>query len=586
MKRTWYKKVCALLLILPLALQVNVFSIKAEEVVDTEEQLENSVDAENIADMAEESTEQENWESTDTVTPEADFYWNGTTITGYIGGASDIVIPARATEIGAEAFRWNYKIKSVKFEQGSQMQKIGTRAFDDCRSLTRIDLPAKLTTIGRYAFGGCESLVQIDFPDTLTAINEGAFQNCTMLSSVIIPCNITKLENDAFDGCTSLSYVKIESVKIEESGGAFSGCNSLETVVLPEGMKKIPKYLLSSMPFLKSITIPSTVEEIEQYAFSNCPRLTSVKFTGTKLRKIGKYAFSRCETLPSVIIPESVQILEYGAFSYCKALQNFTVPKNVTKVGKECFAGDAALKTYRCESVKADYEYSTNYQMDGAFVACMSVTLYGYTGSTTEEYAKQVGRAFISLGNPPGYVHPAGWYTENGKLYCYDEKGQKKTNQFAFDGQYTYYLQADGTPMKDRLTYHPDGEHIIYLDTEGHEVFTNFQFCPSVGYTCYFDSQGYLYKDQITFVGDKVYYLNANGAMEQNGWFQFANGMDYGCANSNGTLVTTGFSYDPYGRVVFYHWNGMVARGLISDGAYYYSMDTGDGHYLGQFPVQ
>lgn len=115
------------------------------------------------------------------------------------------------------------------------------------------------------------------------------------------------------------------------------------------------------------------------------------------------------------------------------------------------------------------------------------------------------------------------------------------TNQFAFDGSYTYYMQADGTSMKDRLTYHPDGEHIIYFDTEGHEVFTNFQYCPSVGYTCYFDSQGYLYKDQITFVGNSVYYLNANGAMEQGGWFQFANGLDYGFANSDGTLITTGF---------------------------------------------
>ena len=174
---------------------------------------------------------------------------------------------------------------------------------------------------------------------------------------------------------------------------------------------------------------------------------------------------------------------------------------------------------------------------------------------------------------------------DDGNLRCY-ENGKLVTNEFKFDGTYTYYMQADGTPMKDRLTYHPDGEHIIYLDPEGHEVFTNFQYCPSVDYICYFDSQGYLYKDQITFVGDKTYYLNANGALEQNGWFQFANGLDYGWANGDGTLITTGFSADPYGRTVFYHWNGMVARGLITDGAYYYNMDTTDGHYLGQFPVQ
>ena len=175
---------------------------------------------------------------------------------------------------------------------------------------------------------------------------------------------------------------------------------------------------------------------------------------------------------------------------------------------------------------------------------------------------------------------------DDGKLRCYDNNYKMIIDSFVFDGSYTYYMQTDGTPMMDRLTYHPDGEHIIYFDKNGHEVFTNFQYCPSVGYTCYFDSQGYLYKDTITFVGSNVYYLNGNGALEQNGWFQFANGMDYGYASYDGTLVTTGFSYDLYGRVVFYHWNGMVARGLISDGVYYYSMDMTDGHYLGQFLVE
>jgi len=181
-----------------------------------------------------------------------------------------------------------------------------------------------------------------------------------------------------------------------------------------------------------------------------------------------------------------------------------------------------------------------------------------------------------------GYTFVKG---KDGKTRCYDRDRILVTNEFKFDGDYTYYFQADGTAMTDRLTYHPDGEHIIYFDKKGHEVFNSFQYCPSVGYTCYFDSQGYLYKDKITFLGDKVYYLNGNGKLECEGWFQFANGVDFGWANSDGTLRTNGFSYDPYGRVVFYHWNGMVARGLITDGVYYYSMDMTDGHYLGQFPV-
>ncbi|WP_330554324.1 hypothetical protein [Roseburia sp. 499] len=205
----------------------------------------------------------------------------------------------------------------------------------------------------------------------------------------------------------------------------------------------------------------------------------------------------------------------------------------------------------------------------------LSVALL-FTGTTIPTHAAEGGRTV------PHYDITKVGGNWDGTHYTLPD-GTLVTDAFFFDGAYTYYLQADGTPMKDKLTYHPDGEHIIYLDSYGHEVFTNFQYCPSVGYTCYFDSNGYLYKDQITFVGDNVYYLNANGAMEQNGWFQFANGADYGYANWNGTLMNNGFSYDPWGRIVFYHWNGMVARGLITDGVTYYNMDTTDGHLTGSF---
>lgn len=175
--------------------------------------------------------------------------------------------------------------------------------------------------------------------------------------------------------------------------------------------------------------------------------------------------------------------------------------------------------------------------------------------------------------------------TENGVQYLYSE-GQKVINDFVFDGTYTYYAQADGTPMKDRLSYHPDGEHIIYFDENGHEVFNKFQYCEAVGYTCYFDSQGYIYKDQITFVDSVPYYLNANGKMEDSGWFYFANGKDCGFADTDGTLWNNGFSYDPWGRVVFYNWNGIVARGIISDGVYLYNMDYYDGHFLDGFSIE
>lgn len=139
--------------------------------------------------------------------------------------------------------------------------------------------------------------------------------------------------------------------------------------------------------------------------------------------------------------------------------------------------------------------------------------------------------------------------------------------------------------MKDTLTYDPDGYYLIYFDSDGHMAFDSFWYCKNVGYTCYFNTYGRAVFDEVVFSSDSAYYLDATGKMQQDGWFSFANGVDFGFANSDGTLLTDGFSSDPWGRVVYYHWNGMVARGLITDGIWYYNMDETDGHYLGQFAL-
>ena len=174
--------------------------------------------------------------------------------------------------------------------------------------------------------------------------------------------------------------------------------------------------------------------------------------------------------------------------------------------------------------------------------------------------------------------------------YHYILDGQMIKNGFLFDGYNTYYLQNDGTPMKDRLTYHPDGEHIIYFDEYGHEAFDREVWVKTsmTGETltntqCYFGTFGYMFKDQIAFdgLGEPEYY-NACGVKEHNGWFQFADG-NFGYAQENGNLMHNEFGYNPCGQKVFYHWNGVVARGLIASDNYYYQMDEKDGHLIGAF---
>ncbi|MBQ9198852.1 MAG: hypothetical protein IJ141_01555 [Lachnospiraceae bacterium] len=177
------------------------------------------------------------------------------------------------------------------------------------------------------------------------------------------------------------------------------------------------------------------------------------------------------------------------------------------------------------------------------------------------------------------YEGNAFYKDEKDDVRCYDSDGKPVIDKFACDGTYTYYFQADGTAMKDRLTYHPDGVHVIYFDSEGHEVFSDFANVKKtiagdeVDDFCFFDVFGYMYVDVVTYdkTGTVLYYANAYGVMEMGKWFQFsdkvtwADGREgdefkggYGCANADGTLITNTQTVDWEGRSCYLQGNGVA----------------------------
>ena len=158
---------------------------------------------------------------------------------------------------------------------------------------------------------------------------------------------------------------------------------------------------------------------------------------------------------------------------------------------------------------------------------------------------------------------------------------QMVRNAFFCDGTYTYYLQADGTPMIERLTYHPDGEHIIYFDSNGHEVFNDFADIKKsiagddVDDRCFFNALGYMYVDTLTYdkTGTDLYYINAYGVLERNGWFQFSghefdaglgfSGTPGGWGRANygtGSLWVNTVAYLPDGTWVYLQGDGHVRQ--------------------------
>ncbi len=183
----------------------------------------------------------------------------------------------------------------------------------------------------------------------------------------------------------------------------------------------------------------------------------------------------------------------------------------------------------------------------------------------------------------------------NGNQYVVN--GKKVINAFFCDGTYTYYLQADGTPMKNRLTYHPDGVHIIYFDAQGHEVFNDFANVTKTiegkdtNDICFFDTFGYMYVNQLTYdkSGTKIYFINEYGVIEQSKWVKVngakyfdQNYTEYGYAYAqvDGSLLTNTFTYWN-GNQVYLLGDGLLATGLCEIGTnHFYLFDSNDGHLI------
>ena len=332
---------------------------------------------------------------------------------------TSIEIPSSVTSIRDGAFRECSKLTSIEIP--SSVTSIGDSAFEGCSKLTSIEIPSSVTSIGDSAFEGCSKLTSIEIPSSVTSIGDRVFMGCSSLTSIKIPSSVTSIESYAFNGCSSLTSIKIPSSVTSIGYYTFDGCNSLTSIEIPSSVTSIGAYAFKGCSKLTSINIPEGVTSLESGTFNGCNSLTSIEIPSS-VTSIGAYAFEGCSKLTSINIPEGVASLESGTFNGCSSLTSIKIPSSVTSIGRYAFDGCSSLTSIKIPSSVTSIGY---YAFDGCS-SLKSITIpEGVTSIEWGAFSYYPPTIFVKRDSKAeNALKNAGYnYTYLDRITCSDDNG-------------------------------------------------------------------------------------------------------------------------------------------------------------------
>jgi len=228
--------------------------------------------------------------------------------------------------------------------------------------------------IGDFAFYGCKRLTSITLPKSVTSIGDQAFDVgiSQIHSKSLTPPTVKQTTFSALDKSICKIYVRIAAYNVYLSTTGWSdlsqfilednsvysqqltmniavagtlstllgNCNNLvNDLTLSGNINESDIGTIHSMWVLSNLNLNEAYLvscAISDNAFDGLVNLKSITLP-KNITKIGKNAFKICSALTSIIIPNGVISIDESAFQDCLSLTSITLPNSVNLIGKDAF---------------------------------------------------------------------------------------------------------------------------------------------------------------------------------------------------------------------------------------------------------
>ena len=254
--------------------------------------------------------------------------------------------------------------KTGEYSVPNNVEEIMQSAFSNCKKMTKITIPASVTTIsenGEYpSFNGSGTHFTVDGSNAKFCDKDGLLCNKsatkllhvpfhydrleTTTEKLTIPTGITEVAQNAAVG-SYLKQLDLNQTKII-GNNAFHSCSALESVKIGKDVNKIGQGAFTNCQFIEAFVVD---EQNSNYVAKD----------GVIFTKDGKnLLLYPCGKNNVYTVPEGTIKIEAFAFSDVQNLENVTIAKTVKTICPSAFKGAKILK-------KVDFQGTTNLETIG-----------------------------------------------------------------------------------------------------------------------------------------------------------------------------------------------------------------------------